>query len=259
MENGTLDPHAIWVASEGQQVRAAQVCVPLPGASCLAWLPAGDPDCLDLLVGHTLAWAKSIGCKVVQALASPEEAAWTAPLLRQGFVRTTRIRQLEHDLTELPGDDGGVLRFEPYADSLHGEFAAVLARTYEGTLDCPELNGTRTTDDILAGHRGQGRFDPAYWWLVRYEGAPVGVVLLAEMPDRLTWEVSYLGVVPEARRRGFARSMTVRALHALRNSGAARLLLAVDERNLPALALYRRLGFVVVETNDVLLYVVPQS
>jgi ribosomal protein S18 acetylase RimI-like enzyme len=79
-------------------------------------------------------------------------------------------------------------------------------------------------------------------------------VLLVEMPNGTAWELAYLGIVPEFRRCGFGRAMTLHAMHALRFQAATRLLLAVDARNEPAKALYQSLGFVEFECNEVLLY-----
>ena len=134
------------------------------------------------------------------------------------------------------------------------DFAVVLDRTYEETLDCPELNGKRTADEILAGHRGQGTFHPDFWWLAFDGSTPVGLLLLMEMSDAVTWELAYLGIVPEYRRLGLGREMTVHALYALRSQPATRMHLCVDERNTPARRLYQSLGFTESEWSDVLLY-----
>ena len=99
------------------------------------------------------------------------------------------------------------LRFEAFRPSIAADFAATLERTYEGTLDCPELNGRRSIDEIVAGHRGQGRFDPQFWWLAYVGELPVGLILLDELPDAVTWELAYLGIVPQFRRHGFGRAM----------------------------------------------------
>jgi ribosomal protein S18 acetylase RimI-like enzyme len=167
----------------------------------------------------------------------------------------TCIEQWGRDLLELPSAKKRTWRFERYGPELADEFAATVARTYEGTLDCPELNGIRAIDEIMAGHRAQGKFHPDYWWLAIVDGVPAGVVLLAEMADGTSWELAYLGVVPEQRGRGLARSLLTHALHALSERSAAYVILAVDERNRPARRLYEALGFVQIESSDVYLYV----
>ena len=251
---GVLDPRGIWVARRGKDILGVQVCVPLPGSACLFWLPTADDAVTDRLVKAGLDWARSIGCKIAQAMASPVDLPLTKPLLRHGFHAVTRMHQFTRGLTDFPDESAAPLRYENYRPSLHALFAATLERTYLDTLDCPELNGKRTLDEILAGHRGQGTFHPDFWWLTFDNAAPVGVLMLTEMPDGSTWELAYLGIVPEYRRRGFGRAMTLHALHALRAQPATRLLLAVDERNGPALRLYLSLGFVEIECSEVLLY-----
>lgn len=254
LENGVLNPRGVLVARRGDAIVGVQICAPLAGASCLFWLPAADDDCVDALVQAGLAWSASIGCKLAQAVASPDDLPFAQPLVRHGFQWTTRMRQLAHDFADLPDEAPTPWRCEAYGPSVHADFAAALERTYAGTLDCPELNGRRTIDEILAGHRGQGKFHPEFWWLVHDGTTPVGVVMLVEMPYGMAWELAYLGIVPEHRRRGIARAMTLRALHVLRDQAATHLLLAVDERNAPALRLYQALGFVEIESNEVLLY-----
>ncbi len=257
LENGVLDPRGIWIAKSGSDIVGAQVCVPLAGASALFWLPTATNDIADALVQAALDWCRSIGCKLAQALTKPEELSWSAPLVRRGFRLITRLHQLKRDLDDLPAPLPSALRYENYRPSLIRDFAATLERSYEGTLDCPELNDKRTMDEILAGHRGQGKFH-ADFWRVAYLGAqPVGVLMLVEMPDALTWELAYVGVVPEFRRQGLGRAMVIHALHALAAEGAAKLLLAVDDRNAPALGLYSELGFTTIESNEVLLHFFP--
>lgn len=78
----------------------------------------------------------------------------------------------------------------------------------------PELEGTRSLDDVLAGHRAAGRYKPEHWRLGRIPGSPkaAAVLLLAEAPGRDAWEVVYLGLTPEARGRGLGHSVLQHAL-----------------------------------------------
>ena len=254
LEAGVLDPRGVWIAREGDEILGVQICAPLAGSACLFWLPASDDDSTDSLVQAGLDWARSIGCKLAQAMARPDELPFTQPLVRCGFRPITRMLQFGHDLVEVAEETPAPLRYESYRPSLRALFAATLERTYDGALDCPELNGKRSIDEILAGHRGQGAFHPEFWWLAYDGAAPVGVVMLVEAPSATLWELAYLGIVPEFRGCRLGRALALHALHALRAQPVTRLLLAVDERNVPALRLYRSLGFVEFECNEVLLY-----
>jgi [ribosomal protein S18]-alanine N-acetyltransferase len=69
---------------------------------------------------------------------------------------------------------------------------------------------------------------------------PAGFLLARRAADEA--ELLTVGVVPACRRLGLARALMDRAIATLRESGAVRLFLEVDEANEAALALYRGLG-----------------
>ena len=147
------------------------------------------------------------------------------------------------------------LDYRPYDPADPALFHETVRQTYESTLDCPELNGARDVADVLAGHRGGGRFDPARWFLALSDGRPVGVLILMESAETAEWETSYVGVVPEARRRGVGRELMGKAVAEARAAGASALTLSVDARNRPARELYRGLGFELFDRREVFLAV----
>jgi ribosomal protein S18 acetylase RimI-like enzyme len=75
------------------------------------------------------------------------------------------------------------------------------------------------------------------------------------MPESGDWEIIYMGVVPEHRRRGFGREMLVKACNEARLGQANRLTISVDARNRPAQDLYRDFGFEPIEQRGVYLLV----
>jgi ribosomal protein S18 acetylase RimI-like enzyme len=101
----------------------------------------------------------------------------------------------------------------------------------------------RSVADVLAGYREQGVYRPEHWYLVAEEGYNLGVLLLAEHPSVGNWELVYMGVVPAARGRGLGEIIARFAIEAARRGEAQRLVLAVDAANAPAMAMYRRAGF----------------
>jgi ribosomal protein S18 acetylase RimI-like enzyme len=259
IDEGAIDPAGILVARWREKICGVQVCVPLGGASFLFWLPATNradatESVEDSLVQAGLAWCRQQGGKLAQAILPPADAHHGAALLRNGFARLTQLLYLGHDLHDLPAPPATAARFEEFSPANEAAFRDALAQSYDGTFDCPELNGVRTVDEILAGYRAGGIFRPELWWLVRTDSGPAGVVIITEVPEGPAWDLSYVGIVPEARRRGLARAATSCALHAARAAGATELVLAVDVRNAPARALYQSLGFVESEVRDVYLY-----
>jgi ribosomal protein S18 acetylase RimI-like enzyme len=255
---GQLDADGVFAAHAQGGVVGAQLCVLLPGSSGLVWLPATTPayagtDLAAQLVEAAVTSLQRRGAKFAQALAEPSAAPRAEPLLRAGFRRVTQLLYLEHDLDSLPAEASVPgLRLENF--SARPElFTRTLLHSYEGTRDCPELAGTRSIEEIIQGHKAQGKFRPENWRLALIDEQPAGVLLLSMLPDVSAWDLSYLGVVPEHRRRGLGRALTVHALHAAEKGGALQFFVAVDSRNTPALALYEALGFRQVGERDVYL------
>ena len=262
VNRGELDPQGLWVVRDRGQLLGAVFCLPVPGASALVWPPQCTLTCRrdaleDGLLRHASAWLRARGVRVAQALLSAEEARLADALPRNGFAHIAPLWFLRHDLALAPHllDTPVRLDYRSYDPSDSFLFHQTLQYTYEGTLDCPELNGVRGVDEVVAGHRAAGRFDPDLWTLALADGRPVGVLLLSESPDTGDWETSYVGVVPSARRRGFGQELMLKALAEARAGGAASLTLSVDGRNRPAWDLYRRLGFEPYDRREVFLAV----
>jgi len=135
------------------------------------------------------------------------------------------------------------LEFEAYSPAAHIRMARVIEATYAETLDCPRLNDVREIDDVMAGYRATGVFDPARWLIVRHRGEDVGCLLLADHPEQENWELVYMGLVPSARGNGWGNGITRYAQWLTRQAGRPRLVLAVDATNTPAIRVYSSLGF----------------
>lgn len=256
-----LDPRGILIALGLSGILGAMVSIRLPGAGGLVWPPQAIEPCWrarieDELVRAACAWLHTGGAKVAQAIVRPSERFLAVPLERHGFRHVTTLWYLRHSLdagAALATAERQDLSYRSYRDVSRRVFEETLVRTYEGTLDCPELNGVRTAAEILAGHRAQGRHEPNLWWLAESAGAPVGVLLLSEMPEWDALDICYLGVVPEARGHGFGRHLALHSLRVARSQGVSQLTLAVDRRNRPAWDLYRDLGFVPHEAREAFL------
>jgi mycothiol synthase len=141
-----------------------------------------------------------------------------------------------------------------YSPQTHALFASAIIASYQNSLDCPGLNGVRNIEDIIAGHKSSGDFDPEHWFVLLQrtpstssgqaggDERACGVLLLSRLPRGDTVELVYLGLAPEARGRGLAEWMMRRAFTSVAAMGVGRLSLAVDSSNAPALKLYYRFG-----------------
>ena len=200
------------------------------------------------------------GVCVVQACPEPEAPADAAPLEAAGFRHVTDLLYLVSlDQTFPTSPPASELEFEPYRESQQQRLGNLVEQTYQGTLDCPQLNGVRASDDVLAGYRATGVFDPGRWFLVREQGEDVGCLLLAEHPESRQWELVYVGLVPSARGRGLAAQTVRHAQWLARQAGARQLVLAVDADNAPALRVYAEAGFVAWDRRPVYLQIFPAA
>ena len=74
-------------------------------------------------------------------------------------------------------------------------------------------------------------------------GVDVGCLLIADWPQNDQWELIYMGVVPEARGRGYGVAVVRQAQWLAGCAGRQRLVLAVDTANEPAMRVYAAAGF----------------
>jgi ribosomal protein S18 acetylase RimI-like enzyme len=261
VDRGEFPEDGLLICRAGSMLVGAMAAIPLPGAAGLCWPPqvTGAASVVvaaieDMLIKAALGEFRRRGAGFVQALPTTDEIPQAPALLRHGFSHITTLLYLELNApTSFPVAPPARLRFESYAACDRSVFHATLWATYENTLDCPELNGLRTLDQIVEGHRAAFGCRLDWWWLAFVADRPVGVVVTAKAEEPDAWELSYLGLVPAARGRGLGTALATKAITACQSEGIKRVTLAVDRRNSPALRLYARLGFVETDRREVLL------
>ena len=181
---------------------------------------------------------------VAQVLLESESPSDVATLLKGGFERLAKLLYLVSPEVEFPSHrPPGPLDFQEYSAANHGRLAGVVEATYDQTLDCPRLNGVRRIEDVLAGYRATGAFDPRRWLIVRHDKRDAGCLLLADHPEDGNYELVYMGLAASARGRGWGAHIARQAQWRTRQAGRARLVLAVDAANQPALRIYTAVGF----------------
>lgn len=247
----------VLIARRGGTDVAACLAVDSPGRIATLFLPADSsaPDLVEalrLLLAEAAREGRARGLEILQCMVEADNGVETRALGGAGFIRAARLLYLERDLdAPLPSprtDES--LTFEHYSDDTRKKFEEVLQETYRDSLDCPALNGRRSVEDIMASHRGAGRFDPHTWLLARQGDVPVGLVLVNCFPEQLASEVVYMGVTPSARGRGCGSAILRRAIGAARDQGSTALRLSVDEMNGVARRLYERFGFTEMARRD---------
>jgi ribosomal protein S18 acetylase RimI-like enzyme len=199
---------------------------------------------------EALTWLRKKGARLAQTILPRDESHMADSLLRGGFIKPTQLRYLRFEATSVSGDSPNG-EFESYHAATPAVFQETLQRSYQGSLDFPEVDGRRSLAEVLEGYQAAG-FDPKRWWLKRADDGPAGVLILSEI-EQAVWDLTYVGVVPEARRRGHGRELVRKAMAEAQAGGAELLTVCVDERNAPALRLYAKLGFEEYDIRDVYL------
>jgi ribosomal protein S18 acetylase RimI-like enzyme len=241
----------LFVAFSGAKLAAVWI-QRMPGNMAVVWPPAFDsPACLALLheAGRYL---DRYGIGLAQILVAPRSSAQVELLSAGQFFHLADLQYLVAEKSAFPSEPLATsLRYETAAADFPERLSRVILRTYEATCDCPALGGLRKIGDVLAGYRSTGHYLRDQWCFVRAGDQDVGVLILADHRPAPHWELVYMGVVPEARGHEFGWQIARQAMWRAGQGGAGRLILAVDQANAPALAMYARAGFVGWECRQV--------
>lgn len=262
-----IDLELLW-ASLSSAGTISQSCLAVLGAGRTAMTflsepsPGGDPNpavalaeraaCLDAAcreLAHHPGKAGT-GVMMAQGLPDPSESWSIDAYTRAGFLHVGNLSYLRRAISGFPAipepawpDGITIAPFDRcFADDPRHRLAELLARTYEGTLDCPELCGLRDPLDVADSHLATGTFDPSLWLIVFERGKAEGCVLLSRNPELRGVELVYFGFTPALRGKRLALPLLLYAVGRARAPSVLELTCAVDDRNEPAKRLYERAG-----------------
>lgn len=250
-----IDLDRMW-ASFGPGGAVGEVCLAVAGAgrTCTFFTStprtAGGERELGRVVDAACGNMESMG--LAQALLLPNEEGARRAFESGGFRFLAELLYLRRKTPGPDSEEGAAPEEIDWPEGVsvanwrpgeEAELKTALRRSYEQTLDCPDLCGMRTLDDVLDSHRSTGVLDPSLWWIVRLEGEPEGALLLSRCPDQGSVELVYLGLSPALRGKGLGRAMLRMGLGRLSRVPEQHVTCAVDARNTPALRLYRSFGF----------------
>ena len=200
-------------------------------------------------------WAFEEGSRLLQVLVAPADHGRIQFCVASGFKELTELIYLARD-TQTPAltfEQPEHIRWLHYSDQSHHLFKKIIKNTYQDSLDCPELENLRDMEDVLCGHKCAGQFDPTGWKLLLADGSPVGVLILSPLKKGRTLELTYMGLCPDARGKGYAQCLLAEALRYAQNGQMENITLAVDHRNQPACQLYQQFGFFEILRRSVLI------
>ena len=240
-----------------------QACcfIPNPGKTAFIFTSCPQAEATGLnemsvsMLNRLVQWALQEGNKLLQVVISPDDDARRNLCLQCGFSPLTDLIYFYHHgrpsplVLALP--DG--LRWQSYDAASHELFKSVIARTYQDSLDCPELESIRDMEDVIACHKAAGAFVPRWWKVLFLNDQPVGALILSPLKNNPSMDLTYMGLCPEARGRGLGNILLSEAFQCARQCRCQGVTLAVDSRNHPAYRLYERFGFTEIFRRSVLL------
>jgi mycothiol synthase len=252
------DIDGLMVALRGEQLVAALPMRFQPGRTAQLWLPrliSGEPaETATLTLNEAARIAGQRGCSLVQALPEAQESDDLPLLEAAGFRYIADLLYMVSPLDQVPDEPLPTdLQLLSLAAANFNRLGAIIDHSYIETRDCPALNGVRSIEDVLEGYRSIGLFDPAWWFIVRGGNRDIGCLLLTNHNNSGQWELVYLGLSPDVRGRGYARSLVRKAQRLARDAGAGQLVLAVDADNAPAVSVYLSAGFVIWDRRPIYL------
>ena len=249
-EDRSVDLSHLWASYDGRDRPVAVVLiVPQIGRTGMTFMSRprrrGDVDELAAVLGRAVEHLPTDQVALVQGLLDTDEHLEQAVLERGGF---TKLATLHYMQRTVRSDAPAPTWTQPaelltWQEDLRQEFLDLLDATYIDTLDCPGLHGTRRIEDVLEGHMATGQFAASWWSLLKVDGQSAGMMLLSPIPEAECVELVYLGLSPAHRGKGLATGLVQHGLWQCARARQRKLCLAVDERNTPALRLYKRFAF----------------
>lgn len=248
-----VDLNQTWIAEIGAAIAWAILPIPSAGRTTLLLTSSDLPSDLapaDALIEAVCDQYARRDIQLTQALLETTDDAGRRLFESHGFERMAELIYL-HAAVRRPLPPPALpagFHVQTYSPQTHDLFASGILASYCQSLDCPRLNGVRSIEDIMAGHKASGEFDPAHWLVLceknAASGADIarGVLLITRLARGDAAELVYLGLAPEVRGRRLGEWMMRRAFTTAASIGAQRISLAVDSANAPALKLYYRFG-----------------
>lgn len=223
-------------------------CQPQPGRAATIWPPrmtrGEDPKTEDRLLVAAAEVLRRERTAVAQALLRSATDADAELLRRNGYWHAADLLYLTWEShASWTVQEESPLRFAPVPAGELGRLVPLVAKTYLDTQDIPALNDVRSVPDVLEGYCQVHPGSRMHWFIVQHGNREIGCLLTTEHVEHDQWELVYMGLVPEERGRRWGLHIA-RFLQSLAvDSRRARIVLAVDAQNGPALSTYARAGF----------------
>lgn len=253
IEDGEEQRIVLLAARRGEELVGAALGQAMAGRTAVVWLPQVAEPRADAAAAHAICRTlldqlaielHACGAAVAQGLVAHDDRQAAGILQAGGFEHGADLRYLVAPAETFPEKPPQLpFAIEAFETANEARLARLVERTYAGSLDCPRIDGLRTTAEALEGYRAVGQFHAVLWQIAVAAEGDVGCLLVNLHPDVRHAEVVYLGLVPQVRGRGWGRHLARQAQWLARQAGCERVVLAVDGANDPAISAYAATGF----------------
>ncbi len=261
--------HAVWVARDGAEIVGTAACRPEldKGEAALEWLAVGEPYRRQrigtALLDRCLELAAASGAQSLRT------AAWVdsrfEPAVRfleaSGFVVHEPER---HNITmELDID-----RWRSRPPELPAAYELTTFQPgdeREWTRVRSAVFGECTVGWFVERFSSRPNFDPGGWFFVEHEGRKVGITgAMVHYHDAARTKpkgaiIEYVGTLEEHRGRGLGEALMVACLNWLKPKRPRPTLLITQPFRVPAVTLYKKLGFEVRREHRTYVRQLPRS
>lgn len=263
-KQGRVSFEGLLTATRGNRVVAALWCLQQPGRIATVWGPGllpNEPDTTaQALVERSVQFARQAGSHLIQSLVGLENPTAGNLLAQSGFRSITQLSHLQANIDEISAEaPRPELRFVRCEDYRAEAFRDLVTATYQDSLDCPELDSIRQTSDVLDGYYATSSQSTQNWYTIHSGEETLGMVILAHHEVTNQVELIYFGLQPKYRRLGLGAEILRFTINVAAFLGCESILTGVDQRNSPAVALYRRFGFQQAEAKELFLLPLKSS
>ena len=185
------------------------------------------------------------GVATAHALLGEDDAQSVHLFESVGFAKLATLQYMEWSATQNPRVLSQITNATFYAASAltHAVLCSTLEKTFIGSLDCPAIHGKRNTEDIIESHKGFEQNDLSLWFTILSDKELAGVLFMNHLQNESILELAYLGITPEMRNKGIAINAMSHAVNQAVKRGCNKIVLAVDDTNVPAISLYKKVNF----------------
>ena len=158
---------------------------------------------------------------------------------------TTEIIVLGADLGDHSDPRDAAIRQTSYECELPG-LASLVGRTLVGSLDIPESIPLHAPEELLQSWVGESPANEMMLFVAEAEGEQVGLLVatFARYTDDIPgYKIEYLGIADDHRRQGWGSRLLKQFCRQAHADGVLKASVFTDQRNIPAIQLYKRFGF----------------